>query len=88
MSNVLQNGAERLARSFVSPPDGKNCVAVKPWVVDVVAADPGINALVKYVVDDDCVCKDLKRLAEMAGRVPDSELCGRCATLKTWETGQ
>ncbi len=48
MTDALTTGAERLAKSFVSPPDGKNCISVKPWVIDVVAADPGVKALVEF----------------------------------------
>ena len=46
MTDTLTIGSERLARSFVSPPDGKNCISVKDWVIDLVKADPGIVAMV------------------------------------------
>jgi len=72
MGDALTTGAERLAKSFVSPPDGKNCISVKPWVIDVVAADPGVKALVEYV-----------QQAVQKGYRPSKAL----ATLKKWEHG-
>ena len=87
MADSRTTGSERLAQSLKDeglPVDMTDC-----WA-EFISADPGVKALVSYVVDDDCVCKDLKRLAEMAGQSgqhPDLELCGRCAALKAWEGG-
>ena len=82
MGDALATGAERVERQCHANPG--------LMIHESIAADPGVQALVEYVVDDDCVCKDLKRIAEMAGQSgqhPDLEVCGRCAALKTWEHG-
>ena len=87
-------GSERLGKAvyYTGIPMGEDGMgddeAGEQAYSDAIKADPGIVALVSYVIDDDCVCKDLKRLAEMAGRPPSPELCGRCATIKLWETGE
>ena len=96
MSDPLTTGSERLAQAigaeglYAGPySSGYQTVEqMKQATRDIVKADPGIVALVAYVVDDDCVCKDLERLAEMAGESPSKKLCGRCAAIKTWETGK
>ena len=87
MSDPLTTGSERLTDVLVHQ-DPHPTVGIHAHVDKAIKADPGIVALVSYVIDDDCVCKDLKRLAEMAGRPPSPELCGRCATIKLWETGE
>ena len=77
MDNPLTTGSERLARSFVSPPDGKNCISVKEWVVDVGKADPGIVALVETMErfrDSDYSRNEFQALVTVA--------------LKKWETGK
>lgn len=72
--DTLQRGAERLGRSFVSPPDGKNCISVKPWVIDMIAADPGIRSLV-----------ELAKAAE-ADRGPWAKRAR--VALRKWEKGE
>ena len=72
----LTTGSKRLARSFVSPPDGKNCISVKDWVIDLVKADPGIVALVEHA-----------KWCNTHGT--DDEAADRgLAALKLWETGK
>ena len=44
----LTAGSKRLARSFVSPPDGKNCISVKDWVIDLIKSDYGIRSLILF----------------------------------------
>ena len=86
-SDSLTTGSERLVR-VLRDAHPQIVMAPKRDVDSTIKADTGIVALVAYVVDDDCVCKDLERLAEMAGESPSKKLCGRCAAIKTWETGK
>ena len=87
MTDPLTTGSERLRDRIDSYAVGLS-EAETERVFNCIKADTGIVALVAYVVDDDCVCKDLERLAEMAGESPSKKLCGRCAAIKTWETGK
>ena len=84
MCNSLTTGSRRIGLLLSSSTVDVSDLAAS--LADLLAADPGVKALVAYVVADDCVCKDLKRIAEMAGKPPPTEPCGRCSALKTWET--